>query len=59
VPIELAAALSDAAVLDTDVRAQEVIAAWRATASIKADPAEFRNALRQTEGDFGPVKVTA
>jgi hypothetical protein len=48
--------LVDAAELD-EVSAQEVITAWRATARIKADPAQYEEALRPTSGDFGPVEV--
>jgi hypothetical protein len=56
--VELVDALSDAAELDLDANAQEVIAGWRATARIKADPAHYDEALRPTSGDFGPVEVT-
>ncbi|ASU83289.1 hypothetical protein CDO52_11320 [Nocardiopsis gilva YIM 90087] len=55
---ELVAALSDAAELDTDMSVQEVIAGWRATARIKADPAQYKRALEPTYGDFGAVDVT-
>jgi len=48
--VELVDALSDAAELDLDVNAQEVITAWRATARIKADPAQYEEALRPTLG---------
>jgi hypothetical protein len=57
--VELVAALSDAAELDADSTAQEVIAGWRATARIKADPAAHREASTPTDGDHGPVTVTA
>ena len=57
--VELVAALSDAAELDADVTAQEVIAGWRATARIKADPAAYREAQTPTSGDFGTVDVAA
>jgi hypothetical protein len=57
--VELVAALSDAAELDTDACVQEVIVAWRATARIKGDPRQYTNALPPTKGDFGPVEVTA
>ncbi|WP_328913042.1 MULTISPECIES: DUF6247 family protein [unclassified Streptomyces] len=57
--VELVAVLSDAAELNTDSGVQEVITAWGATARIKADPAQYGNALRPTQGDFGPVEVTA
>ncbi|KAF4410969.1 hypothetical protein [Streptomyces lycii] len=53
--VELTAALSDAAELDVDSNAQEVIAGWRATARIKADPEEYRRAKAPTEGDFGQI----
>ncbi|MCX4666241.1 prevent-host-death family protein [Streptomyces sp. NBC_01381] len=56
--VELVEALSDAAELDLDRNAAEVIAGWRATARIKADPAEYREAKEPTEGDFGPVQIT-
>ncbi|MBB6172584.1 hypothetical protein HNR23_002644 [Nocardiopsis mwathae] len=56
---ELVAALSDAAELDTDTSVQEVIAGWRATARIKADPEQHRRALEPMTGDFGPVDVIA
>ncbi|MGH3374043.1 MAG: hypothetical protein ACRDP6_04845 [Actinoallomurus sp.] len=56
--VELVDALSDAAELDLDVNAQEVITGWRATARIKGDPAQYEEALRPTSGDFGPVEVT-
>jgi hypothetical protein len=54
---ELIAALSDAAELAIDRTAHEVIAGWRATARIKADPGEYGQALAPTEGDFGPVQA--
>ncbi|MET8861948.1 hypothetical protein ABZW11_03215 [Nonomuraea sp. NPDC004580] len=57
--LELVEALSDAAELDMDVTTQEVIAGWRATARIKADPAQYAAARKPTTGDFGPVEVTA
>lgn len=47
---ELTGALSDAAELDIDVTAREVIAGWRATARIKADPDLYAQALTPTEG---------
>ena len=56
---ELTAALSDAAELGLDVTAREVIAGWRATARIKADPGVYAQALAPTEGDFGPVEAIA
>ncbi|GAA2109885.1 hypothetical protein [Actinomadura alba] len=55
--VELVAALSDAAELDLDANAQEVITGWRATARIKADRAQYEEALRPTSGDFGRVEV--
>jgi transcriptional regulator with XRE-family HTH domain len=57
--LELVDALSDEAELDVDVTTQEVIAGWRATVRIKADPAQYAEARRPTSGDFGPVQVTA
>jgi hypothetical protein len=56
--VELVDALSDATELDLDANAQEVITGWRATARIKADPAQYEEALQPTSGDFGPVEVT-
>ena len=56
--VELVDALSDAAELDLDTNTQEVITGWRATARIKADPTQYKEALRPTAGDFGPVEVT-
>lgn len=56
---ELIAALSDAAELEADGNAREVIAGWRATARIKADKPGYARALEPTEGDFGPAGVTA
>jgi hypothetical protein len=43
---ELTAALSDAAELDNDAIVQEVIAGWKATARIMADPELYAEALR-------------
>ncbi|MFI6455563.1 hypothetical protein ACIBF6_28855, partial [Streptosporangium amethystogenes] len=57
--LELVEALSDAAELDVDVTTQEVIAGWRATARIKADPAHYAQARKATSGDFGAVEVSA
>jgi hypothetical protein len=57
--LELVEALSDAAELDVDATSQEVIAGWRATARIKADPAHYAEARKSTTGDFGPVQVFA
>lgn len=54
---ELISALSDAAELAIDRNAHEVIAGWRATARIKADPALYEQARTPTEGDFGPVEA--
>lgn len=56
---ELVEALSDAAELDLDDRAEEVIAGWRATARVEANPSEYAEARRPTSGDFGPVEVSA
>jgi hypothetical protein len=55
--VELVEALSDAAELELDISAHEVIAGWRATARIKADPAQHEEAVRATTGDFGQVEV--
>jgi hypothetical protein len=43
--------------LDLDTNAQEVITGLRATARIKADRAQYEEALRPASGDFGPVEV--
>lgn len=56
--VELVDALSDAAELELDTNAHEVIVGWRATARIKADQERYEEALRPTDGDFGPVEVT-
>jgi hypothetical protein len=57
---ELIAALSDAAELTIDGNAREVIAGWRATARIKADTSQYKQApAAATEGDFGPAEVLA
>lgn len=55
--VELVAALSDAAELDLDASAHEVIVGWRATARIKADPGQYEDAVRPTAGDFGPAEA--
>ena len=55
--LELVEALSDAAELDVDATTREVVAGWRATARIKADPAHHAEARKPTSGDFGPVQV--
>ena len=52
---ELTGALSDAADLGIDATVREVVAGWRATARIKADPDLHARALAPTEGDFGPA----
>jgi hypothetical protein len=57
--VELVDALSDAAELDLDTNTQEVITGWRATARIKAEQAQYEEALQPTSGDFGPAEVTA
>jgi DNA-binding transcriptional regulator YhcF (GntR family) len=54
---ELIAALSDAAELAIDGNAREVIAGWRATARVKADPSLHAQALSPTVGDYGAVEV--
>jgi hypothetical protein len=56
---ELTGALSDVAELGVDATAREVIAGWRATARIKADPDLYARALTPTEGDLGQVEVSA
>jgi hypothetical protein len=56
--VELADALSDAAELDSDANAQEIITGWRATARIKADPAQYEDSLKPTSGDFGPTRLS-
>ncbi|NAS22340.1 hypothetical protein GT755_11665 [Herbidospora sp. NEAU-GS84] len=55
--LELVEALSDAAELDNDTSAAAVIAGWRGTARIKADPAEYKAALQMTISDYGPGEV--
>lgn len=55
--LELVEALSDAAELNVDAGSREVIAGWRATARIKADPLEYARARKPTTGDFGPVEA--
>lgn len=55
--VELVEALSDAAELNIDSTAHEVIVGWRATARIKADPEQYEAAKKPTTGDFGPVEV--
>lgn len=55
--LELVEALSDAAELDLDTSIHEVIAGWRATARIKADPRQYEDAVRPTSGDYGRVEV--
>ncbi|MDR8407722.1 hypothetical protein MTP10_03090 [Nonomuraea sp. 3-1Str] len=57
--LELVEALSDAVELDVDATTQEVIAGWRATARIKADPAHYAEARKATSGDYGPVEISA
>ncbi|TYB68470.1 hypothetical protein FXF51_11560 [Nonomuraea sp. PA05] len=57
--LELVEALSDAVELDVDTTTQEVIAGWRATARIKADPADYAKARQATSGDFGQAQVSA
>ncbi|WP_260615674.1 hypothetical protein [Microbispora sp. KK1-11] len=55
--LELVEALSDAAELDVDATTQEVIAGWRATARIKADPGHYAQAREATSGDFAPAAL--
>ncbi|GAA3472365.1 hypothetical protein GCM10018965_069180 [Nonomuraea roseola] len=57
--LELVEALSDAAELEVEATTHEVIEGWRATARIKADPANYAEAPKPTSGDFGPVQVSA
>jgi hypothetical protein len=57
--LELVEALSDAAESDVDATTQEVIAGWRATARIKADPARYAEVRKPTSGNFGPVQISA
>ncbi|MEV0150956.1 MULTISPECIES: hypothetical protein [unclassified Nonomuraea] len=57
--LELVEALSDAVELDVDATTQEVVAGWRATARIKADPAHYAEARKATSGDYGPVEISA
>lgn len=57
--LDLVEALSDAAELDVDATTAEVIAGWRATARIKADPERYAEARKPSSGDFGPVEVSA
>ncbi|MGW0193753.1 hypothetical protein [Nonomuraea sp. NPDC003201] len=56
--LELVETLSDAAEPTVDTTRQEVIAGWRATARIKADPACYAEARKATTGDFGPVEIS-
>jgi len=56
---ELTGALSDAAELGIEVTAREVIAGWRATTRITADPGMYARAAAPTEGDYGPVGAIA
>ena len=56
---ELVEALSGVAEPDPDVSVDEVVAGWRATARIKADPRQYEDAVRPTSGDFGPVTGAA
>ncbi|WP_236047222.1 prevent-host-death family protein [Streptacidiphilus fuscans] len=54
--LELVGAVRDAAELDVYGKVPGVVAGWRATARIKADPEEYAEALRPLDGtDFGPV----
>lgn len=55
--LELVEALSDAAELDINGNAEAIIAGWRGTARIKADPEEYAAALRPAWGDYGPVEI--
>ncbi|WP_155126315.1 hypothetical protein [[Actinomadura] parvosata] len=57
--LELVEALSGPAAVDVGVAAREVVAGWRATARIKADPLEYAKAREATSGDFGEVQVSA
>ncbi|GAA2204029.1 hypothetical protein GCM10009850_001420 [Nonomuraea monospora] len=40
-----------------DATVQEVVAGWRATARIKAEPADYAKARKATSGDFGRAHV--
>jgi hypothetical protein len=53
--VELVDALSDAAEPELDVHAHEIIVGWRATARIKADQAQYEEALSTPAalGDLG------
>lgn len=56
--LELAQALHDPAPpQNLDATAGEIIAGWRATARIKADPEQYAEALKPTTGDFGRVET--
>ncbi len=55
--LELAGALSESPRSRAEPVAQGVIEGWRATARIKADPEEYRAALRPVEGDYGQVEI--
>lgn len=55
--VELVEALSDAAEVDLGSSIDEVIAGWRATARIKADPGSTKTPSGLPAGDFGPVDV--
>ncbi|GAA1707247.1 DUF6247 family protein [Nonomuraea bangladeshensis] len=56
--LELAQALHDSASpQNPDATVGEIIAGWRATARIKADPEHYAEALEPTTGDFGRVET--
>lgn len=56
--VELFQALSDAAELDAANAVHRAIVSWRATARIKADPEQAKDAARPLRGaDLGPVEV--
>ncbi|MEV0632909.1 DUF6247 family protein [Nonomuraea wenchangensis] len=55
--LELAQALHDPeSPQNLDDTVWEILAGWRATALIKADPEHYAEALRPTTGDFGRVE---
>jgi hypothetical protein len=56
--VELFQALSDAAELNTAGAVERAIISWQATARIKADPEQYKDATRPLSGvDLGPVEV--
>ncbi|MGW6413056.1 prevent-host-death family protein [Streptomyces vinaceus] len=54
--VEIVDAVRDAADLDVYRSLNGIVAAWKATARIKADAVEYAEAIRPLEGvDYGPV----